>query len=285
VQRARSDRRSDGPARADTAERADLQSQLLTGDAEAAGEAEAEVEAEAEGGVVGAELQAQYESQLAELAREREQLQQDKAQVARYKELLVKQRDIMIALTAKLHERDEAILALQVGWSVGVGWCRLMPLGRQGELDGFDHEQRTLEDSLDERTAHLIRLQRLAMERQQARRGDEAEPAAATAAAEPDVESGELRELEERVAALRQQHGLFQGPRRAAAPRPTPLTRGRGRQGRWRRSWPRRMRASTGCGDRPRAAGRPRRRRAATTSWAGSSRCVDALRSATLRGA
>ena len=34
-------------------------------------------------------------------------------QVVRYKELLVKQRDIMIALTAKLHERDAAILALQ----------------------------------------------------------------------------------------------------------------------------------------------------------------------------
>lgn len=38
----------------------------------------------------------------------------DKAQVDRYKTLLLKQRDIMIALTARLNERDETIFALQV---------------------------------------------------------------------------------------------------------------------------------------------------------------------------
>ena len=31
----------------------------------------------------------------------------------RYKQLLLKQRDIMIALTARLNERDEALLAMQ----------------------------------------------------------------------------------------------------------------------------------------------------------------------------
>ena len=31
----------------------------------------------------------------------------------RYKHLLIKQRDIMIALTARLNERDETILAMQ----------------------------------------------------------------------------------------------------------------------------------------------------------------------------
>lgn len=35
------------------------------------------------------------------------------AQVERYKQLLVKQRDIMIALTQRLTERDEQILSLQ----------------------------------------------------------------------------------------------------------------------------------------------------------------------------
>jgi len=35
------------------------------------------------------------------------------AQVDRYKQLLLKQRDIMIALTARLNERDEQILTLQ----------------------------------------------------------------------------------------------------------------------------------------------------------------------------
>ncbi len=34
-------------------------------------------------------------------------------QVDRYKALLVKQRDIMIALTARLNERDDSILGLQ----------------------------------------------------------------------------------------------------------------------------------------------------------------------------
>lgn len=32
----------------------------------------------------------------------------------RYKQLLLKQRDIMIALTARLNERDEQIMTLQV---------------------------------------------------------------------------------------------------------------------------------------------------------------------------
>jgi hypothetical protein len=35
------------------------------------------------------------------------------AQVDRYKQLLLKQRDIMIQLTARLNERDQSILVLQ----------------------------------------------------------------------------------------------------------------------------------------------------------------------------
>ena len=36
-----------------------------------------------------------------------------RVQVDRYRALLVKQRDIMIALTARLNERDDSILGLQ----------------------------------------------------------------------------------------------------------------------------------------------------------------------------
>ena len=48
-----------------------------------------------------------------ELEKERQQLEDDKVQVDRYKHLLLKQRDIMIGLTARLNERDETIIQLQ----------------------------------------------------------------------------------------------------------------------------------------------------------------------------
>ena len=58
-------------------------------------------------------LSCRYESKLKELERERQHLMDEKAQVAGYQQLLAKQRDIMVALTSKLHERDEAILRMQ----------------------------------------------------------------------------------------------------------------------------------------------------------------------------
>lgn len=60
-------------------------------------------------------LRTDYENRLADLERERETIEEEKAQVDRYKQLLLKQRDIMIALTQRLVERDEQIMALQVG--------------------------------------------------------------------------------------------------------------------------------------------------------------------------
>lgn len=51
-----------------------------------------------------------YEKRIDELERERKKLEESKAQVDRYKHLLQKQRDIMIALTTRLNERDEAII-------------------------------------------------------------------------------------------------------------------------------------------------------------------------------
>lgn len=58
-------------------------------------------------------LAKEFDQKLQELERERQQLEEGKSQIERYKQLLLKQRDIMIALTTKLNERDEAIAQLQ----------------------------------------------------------------------------------------------------------------------------------------------------------------------------
>ena len=39
-------------------------------------------------------------------------IEEDKAQADKLKQLLIKQRDIMIALTSRLNERDETIIQL-----------------------------------------------------------------------------------------------------------------------------------------------------------------------------
>lgn len=54
-----------------------------------------------------------YEKRIEDLEAERMRLVDSQAQVDRYKSLLQKQRDIMIALTTRLNERDEAIGQLQ----------------------------------------------------------------------------------------------------------------------------------------------------------------------------
>mmetsp|Transcript_8306 Transcript_8306/g.16664 ORF Transcript_8306/g.16664 Transcript_8306/m.16664 type:complete len:979 (-) Transcript_8306:23-2959(-) len=91
-------------------------------------------------------MRKEYEGRMAEIERERETIEEEKAQVDRYKQLLLKQRDIMIALTQRLNERDEQIMALQ------------------DELDAYDRHQKDLEEKLDEKTAQLIHLQRVTME-------------------------------------------------------------------------------------------------------------------------
>ena len=55
-------------------------------------------------------IRLEYEQKLQEMERERTQIEEEKAQVDRYKQLLLKQRDIMIALTSRLNERDETII-------------------------------------------------------------------------------------------------------------------------------------------------------------------------------
>ena len=58
-------------------------------------------------------MKEEYEKRMYDLEKEREQLEEDRAQVDQYKHLLLKQRDIMIALTIRLNERDETIVQLQ----------------------------------------------------------------------------------------------------------------------------------------------------------------------------
>lgn len=79
------------------------------------------------------QLPCECAARLSELERERVTIEEDKAQVGRYKQLLLKQRDIMIALTQRLHERDETIIGLQ------------------GELDARDRRIAELEEAAEER--------------------------------------------------------------------------------------------------------------------------------------
>eukprot|EP01029_Cantina_marsupialis_P005141 TRINITY_DN154_c0_g1_i1.p1 TRINITY_DN154_c0_g1~~TRINITY_DN154_c0_g1_i1.p1 ORF type:complete len:894 (+),score=172.22 TRINITY_DN154_c0_g1_i1:98-2779(+) len=91
-------------------------------------------------------IRQEYNTRLMELEKERECIEEEKAQVDRYKQLLSKQRHIMIALTQRLNERDEQIMSLQ------------------DEMDAYDKHQHELENTLDIKTAQLIHLQRVTME-------------------------------------------------------------------------------------------------------------------------
>eukprot|EP00927_Polykrikos_kofoidii_P024644 TRINITY_DN22371_c0_g1_i1.p1 TRINITY_DN22371_c0_g1~~TRINITY_DN22371_c0_g1_i1.p1 ORF type:complete len:1381 (+),score=219.86 TRINITY_DN22371_c0_g1_i1:125-4267(+) len=90
-------------------------------------------------------IHSEYATRLAELERERSTIEEDKAQVGRYKQLLLKQRDIMIALTQRLHERDETIIGLQ------------------DDMDARDQRVAELEEHLDQRNAQLLAVERQAV--------------------------------------------------------------------------------------------------------------------------
>jgi hypothetical protein len=79
----------------------------------------------------------EYASRLDELDKERQVMEEDKAQVDRYKQLLLKQRDIMLNLTTRLNERDETILHLQE------------------EIDAYDAHIQMLEDAMEANSAAL----------------------------------------------------------------------------------------------------------------------------------
>lgn len=61
----------------------------------------------------------------------------------RYKQLLLKQRDIMIALTARLNERDETIIQLQE------------------ELDAYERIHRDTENALEKRQDRILQLEQV----------------------------------------------------------------------------------------------------------------------------
>eukprot|EP00741_Cyanophora_paradoxa_P007814 tig00001214_g7560.t1 len=152
-------------------------------------------------------IYSEYEMKVAELERERQSIEEDKAQVDRYKQLLLKQRDIMIALTARLNERDESILALQE------------------ELEAYDRHQRMIEEALDQKTAAFLQLQRLTAE-------SGADGAAAAAALLASAGDGFLpRALSERRYAPYEDPVLFSSASGSAVPIGGPDGEGDGRPG------------------------------------------------------
>ena len=78
---------------------------------------------------------------MQEIEKERVQIEEDKQQVDRYKQLLLKQRDIMIALTSRLNERDETIIQLQE------------------ELDAYDRINRETEQYIELKNYRIEQLQ------------------------------------------------------------------------------------------------------------------------------
>jgi hypothetical protein len=88
-------------------------------------------------------LRQEYQQRMDEVDREREQIELHKTQVDRYKQLLLKQRDIMVALTQRLNERDEQIVALQ------------------DELDETEKRHAETQEHLDKKTADLIHAHKL----------------------------------------------------------------------------------------------------------------------------
>jgi hypothetical protein len=85
----------------------------------------------------------EFDQKLQEFEKERQQIEEEKAQVERYKQLLLKQRDIMIALTTKLNERDEAIVQLQE------------------ELDAYDKINREQEELIENKNQRVFSLENI----------------------------------------------------------------------------------------------------------------------------
>lgn len=106
-----------------------------------------------------ARIRAEYEARLRDLETERHAADADRAAADRYVALLLRQRDIMTGLTARLAERDGQLLALQE------------------EVEAYDGRIQRLEDALDAKTAEVLALKRAAAEAEGGR------PAAKQAAA------------------------------------------------------------------------------------------------------
>mmetsp|Transcript_22468 Transcript_22468/g.34745 ORF Transcript_22468/g.34745 Transcript_22468/m.34745 type:complete len:154 (-) Transcript_22468:924-1385(-) len=85
-------------------------------------------------------IRQEYDLKMQEIEKERVQIEEDKQQVDRYKQLLLKQRDIMIALTGRLNERDETIIQLQE------------------ELDAYDRLNRETEQYIEAKNSRIEQL-------------------------------------------------------------------------------------------------------------------------------
>lgn len=92
-------------------------------------------------------IREEYEGKLQEIEKERQMIEADKAQVDRYKQLLLKQRDIMLALTARINERDDTIIQLQE------------------ELDAMERINKRHEYNLNLKTNRIYKLKKVLHER------------------------------------------------------------------------------------------------------------------------
>lgn len=92
-------------------------------------------------------IREEYEEKLQEIEKERQMIEADKAQVDRYKQLLLKQRDIMLALTARINERDDTIIHLQE------------------ELDAIEGMNKNVEVQLNQSNNKIYKLVKLLKEK------------------------------------------------------------------------------------------------------------------------
>jgi hypothetical protein len=92
-------------------------------------------------------IREEYDEKLLEIEKERQMIEADKAQVDRYKQLLLKQRDIMLALTARINERDDTIIQLQE------------------ELDAIEHMNKNNEINLNQSNNKIYKLIKLLKEK------------------------------------------------------------------------------------------------------------------------
>lgn len=128
-------------------------------------------------------ISAEYSSKLADLEKERLAIEEDKQQVDRYKQLMLKQRDIMIALTGRLNERDETIIGLQ--YEVDT----LERKGDDGDVDARAEELQMLQEKVG------------TLERALAKRGEQADSPNRQYMTE-DPNSDEVLTAEEKVEEL-----------------------------------------------------------------------------------
>lgn len=88
-------------------------------------------------------LTKEFDQKLQEFEKERQQIKEDKAQVEHYKKFLLQLRDIMIALTTRLNERNETIDQLQE------------------EIDAYDKINKDLEDNINLKNHRMNKLEEL----------------------------------------------------------------------------------------------------------------------------